>query len=62
MHVSFISLRDFVHSGYCDPKRRRLSCVGCRVSFVGAINRVTRQNLRSLVGIDLLFFSKVAYN
>ena len=22
-----ISLRDFVHSGYCDPKRRRVSSV-----------------------------------
>ena len=49
---AIFSLRDFVHSGYCDPKRRRV-CVVCRVSVV--TNRVTGQNLRTLIGIGLLF-------
>ena len=40
-----------------------LSGVVCRVSsFVVVTNRVTRQNLRSVVVINLLFFLKVAYH
>ena len=49
----FFSLRAFGRSGYCDPKRRwrrRRRRRRRRHTFV------PRQNLRTAIGIDLLFF------
>ena len=45
-----ISLRAFGRSGYCDHQRRRCCC-RCRWRHTF----VPRQNLRTAIGIDLLF-------
>ena len=53
---SVFSLRAFGRSGYCDPKRRcrcRRCCRRCRCR---RHTFVPRQNLRTAIGMDLLFF------
>merc|ERR1711872_918271 len=51
------SLRAFGRSGYCDPKRRRCCRRGRRRHTF-----VPRQNLRTAIGIDLLFFQMIGMN
>ena len=50
-----ISLRAFGHSGYCDPKRRCRRRCRCRRRR-RRHTFVPRQNLRTAIGMDLLFF------
>ena len=55
LHLIYgISLRAFGRSGYCDPKRRRRG--RCRGRRRRRHTFVPRQNLRTAIGIDLLFF------
>ena len=51
--LSIFSLRAFGRSGYCDPKRRRRRW---RRRWRRRHTFVPRQNLRTVIGINLLFF------